>query len=116
MTTNLEWMYENDRETLISMITGDCGNCKFDSNCYAGDYRCTHRWLEAEYEEPDSWEKIEYRAALDMINYCRTILKWDEIKIWSSTYHQMHNAVVEDIINRCKAVAEAESLSFLDEL
>lgn len=62
MATNLEWMYENDRETLISMITGDCGNCKFDSNCYAGDYRCTHRWLEAEYEELDSWEKAEWDA------------------------------------------------------
>ena len=108
MTTNFEWLCENDRETLLVMTAGDCDDCKFDINCRSGDYRCDREWLKAEYVEPDSWEKIEYRAALDMINYCRTILKWDEIKIWSSTYHQMHNAVVEDIINRCKKLAGVE--------
>lgn len=109
MTTNIEWLYENDRETLIDMIEGECWSCKFKDNyCSCGECRCDREWLKAEYVEPDSWEKIEYRAALDMTDYCRTILKWDEIKIWSSTYHQMHNAVANDIINRCKKLAGVE--------
>lgn len=108
MTTNIEWLYKNDRETLIIMTSGDCDKCKYDPDCANAFCRCERSWLEAEYVEPDSWEKMEYRAALDMTDYCRTILKWDEIKIWSSTYHQMHNAVANDIINRCKKLAGVE--------
>lgn len=62
MTTNIEWLYENDRETLIIMTSGDCDKCKYDPDCANAFCRCERSWLEAEYVEPDSWEKIEYDA------------------------------------------------------
>lgn len=67
---NFEWLYENDRDTLLTMVGGDCDCCKFDSYCEQGDYRCDRNWLEAEYGEPDSWEKIEGDAALSPKEYC----------------------------------------------
>lgn len=106
MATNLEWLYENDRETLIAMTAGDCDSCKFENDCWNGGINhCDRGWLEAKYVEPDSWEKIEHDAALDMVSYCRTILKWNETNVWCSTYQQMHNAVVKDVVNRCKKLA-----------
>ena len=60
---NLEWLIENDRETLLTMTAGDCDNCKFDNDCWNGSiYRCGRDWLEAEYIEPDNWYKIEHDA------------------------------------------------------
>lgn len=102
MTTNLEWLYENDCETLIAMIAGECDNCKFDNDCASGDYRCDRDWLEAKHEEPDSWEKIENDVALCMVDYCETVLNE---YVWDLTYEQMHNAIVKDVVNRCKKLA-----------
>lgn len=62
MTTNIEWLYENDRETLIIMTSGDCDKCKYDPDCANAFCRCERSWLEAEYVEPDSYEKIEHDA------------------------------------------------------
>lgn len=73
MTTNFEWLYENDRETLIIMTSGDCDKCKYDSDCAKAFCRCERKWLEAEYEEyvePDSWEKITNDALLNPEEYC----------------------------------------------
>lgn len=62
MTTNLEWLCENDRENLAHMIVGNCYNCKFSDSCNEGFCRCDYDWLDAKYKEPDGWDKIEHDA------------------------------------------------------
>ena len=61
MTTNLEWLYENDREELINILidgmTRDCWGCPFyyDDDCnspYDLNVRCGEaikNWLNSEY-------------------------------------------------------------------
>ena len=108
MTTNLEWLYENDRETLLVMTAGDCDDCKFDINCRSGDYRCDRRWLNAEYVEHDSWEKIEKDSAQRLDNYCIFTLGWEESKLnWYSSDDKAE-FVMGDIIRRCKKLAGVE--------
>lgn len=98
MTTNIEWLYENDLETLITMTAGECSECKYDPDCAKAFCRCERKWLEAEYEEPvmiDSWEKIERDAiqiAQDFEEFCTT---------------GMANEMF-DLISRCKRMAGAE--------
>lgn len=95
MTTNIEWLYENDRENLITMIAGDCDCCKFDSDCECGNYKCDRRWLEAEYEDPDGWGKIEE----DLVDIC------DELSI---TYDPFVADKVYRLVYRCKKLAGVE--------
>lgn len=107
MTTNLEWLYENDRENLINMIEGDCYSCKFNDNyCSCGECRCDRKWLEAEYVEPDSWEKIERDARQGMDYYYFELLDMSRNHLESA--EEAHRYIVEDIINRCKALAGVE--------
>lgn len=107
MTTNLEWLYENDRETLITMLDGDCSACKFETNCWDNnDYKCDRNWLNAECVEPDSWEKIERDARQGLDYYYFNILCMGMRHVVTAA--DMHRYVVEDIINRCKALAGVE--------
>ena len=70
MTTNLEWLYENDRDALIVMASSNlCKDCAALHECAGGtalsNRECIEfreEWLEAEYVEPDSWEKAEWDA------------------------------------------------------
>lgn len=94
MTTNLDWFYENNRETLLAMLEGDCDHCDFQKSC---DWnRCSSReWFEAEYEEPDTWEKL----AADANAFT------EELELYCSL------TVVEEfnkLVARCKKLAEAE--------
>ena len=53
--TNFEWLYENNKEGLISMIcakgTNEC-NCMFNDECgYDGYSYCSKEWLNSEHNE-----------------------------------------------------------------
>lgn len=100
MTTNLEWLWENNRENLVSMIAGDCDNCKFIKNCDDGDHRCDREWLMAEYVEPDTWEKIDMDALLQPREYCTK--HGYPYTIEAETLKAIH------LIIRCKALAGVE--------
>jgi len=94
---NLEWLYENDRETLVTMVSGNCDECKFDDNCWnTDDYRCSREWLEAEYKEPDSWEKIEWDAALSPKEYC------EKHGIFDCDEYEEQNFKSFSLVYRCK--------------
>lgn len=109
MTTNIEWLYENDLETLITMTAGECSECKYDPDCAKAFCRCERKWLETEYEEPvmiDSWEKIERDARKGMDYYYFELMDMSRNHVESAA--DAHRYVVEDVINRCKALAGVE--------
>ncbi len=100
---NLEWLYENDRETLLTMTAGDCDNCKFDNDCWNGSiYRCGRDWLEAEYVEPDSWKKIEADSMLTPEEYC---IKHDYP---NSAKYSAEKTKSVHLVARCKKLAGAQ--------
>ena len=93
MTTNIEWLYENDLETLITMTAGECSECKYDPDCAKAFCRCERKWLEAEYEEyvePDSWDKIED----------------DMIRIVKDCTSPLSEEICS-LVGRCRTLAEA---------
>ena len=92
---NFEWLYENDRDTLLTMVDGDCDCCKFDSYCEQGDYRCDRNWLEEEYGEPDSWEKIEF----DTINIAHNLSQLCPVSMVNEALN---------LVYRCKKLAGVE--------
>lgn len=99
MTTNFEWLCENDREMLLIMMTGECARCKFDGECAVGiEIKCSSsEWLNSEYVEPDSWEKIE----LDAVGLSQVL---------SESYSCPAN-ITNEVVNlvlRCEKLAGAE--------
>lgn len=105
MTTNLEWLYENDRETLIIMTSGDCDKCKYDPDCAKAFCRCERKWLEAEYEEyvePDSWDKIDVDSMLTPEEYC---IKHDYP---NSAKYSAEKTKSVHLVARCKKLAGVE--------
>ena len=106
---NLEWLYENDRDTLLTMVDGDCDCCKFDSYCEQGDYRCDRNWLEVEYGEPDSWEKIERDCKIDSWHYCQRYgLETQWIEDDCLPLESAPIRMKKHLVSRCKALAGAE--------
>lgn len=118
MITNLDWWYANDRESLIDMATSDdCDVCLVDecdgenSMTYEMCAETRKEWFKSEYveqEEFDDWEYLYHLAELDMFDYCKNILKFDDYVIYGLSHQRMHSAITKDIIERCEKLFGAE--------
>ena len=118
MTTNLEWLYENDRDGLISMAASDdCDVCLVDecdgenSMTYEMCAETRKEWFKSEHaeqEEFDDWEYLYHLAELGMFDYCKNILKLDDYVIYSLSHQRMHSVIAKDIIKRCEKLFGAE--------
>jgi hypothetical protein len=57
--TNLEWLWEHDRDKLVKLITGECDMCDICSyepvfpDCGGGCERNVREWLLAEHAQPE---------------------------------------------------------------
>lgn len=108
MCTNLEWLYENDRKSLMAMVAGECDDCKFHSACQNRDCRCDYGWLNAEYVEPykppenDNWNRILSDSQRSIYDYCREYL--------SHLDKKEHNAqsMSLDLVRRCMCLSGIE--------
>ena len=108
MCTILEWLYENDRNTLVVMAAGECNNCKFEEECHRGNSRCYSNWLNAEYVEPykppenDSWDMVKQDSQRSIFDYCNEYLS----HLDKSEYTTQNMCF--DLVCRCECLIGAE--------
>ena len=112
MCTNLEWLYENNKDALISMLgakgTEKC-NCMLRNTCgFYGYCYCDEEWLNAEYVEPykppenDSWDRVKQDSKRSIFDYCNEYLS----HLDKSEYTTQNMCL--DIVCRCECLAKVE--------
>ena len=117
----LEQLENGERLTLLSVLNGSCTSCPFTCDCKSPVVSCVElraRWLLQEYEEPDSWEKINEDANKTPSEYwncygaiCTECPAVFDKFVRPNEYYGVNNcqqAQICDIIARCKALAGVE--------